>query len=432
MDKLIPQGIMFTVVVLMFSIALALAQLAQPGRKLANSILAGLMFCFCLWWVHTLLVFLNVPDEIPDLKFVHLPFAYFCGPLVYLYYRAIITPGYRFGNRHLVHLAIPSVAVLLLTPLYQADDAYKLCIDGMGEKGLGCFAQNILWDTFCEFGPDSLKRPPTPLEYGLALLLMGPKISVLTYLLGLLGTVRKKWNSSGMAWQMYRRPILLLIVIPICTTSIAVAGHFVTGTKLIGLGTVLLSVWVLVTFVLGQRYQGILFFDDPPGNASSENLETSSGSEAFAEVLNGEPDSSQKGQSSTLIRSAGNGKHPPSSALRSMSPEKLDALGRDLRAKMANEKVYRAQHLGLENLSDSLNTTPHVLSAYMNRVLNASFNDFVNEYRVVEAKCLLVETDRKVIDIQESVGFFAKNTFISAFKKFTGLTPRQYREKYKN
>ena len=49
-------------------------------------------------------------------------------------------------------------------------------------------------------------------------------------------------------------------------------------------------------------------------------------------------------------------------------------------------------------------------------------------YRVEQAEILLKETDRKIGDIAELVGYADAMTFSKMFKKYKGISPQQYRE----
>nr|WP_320000773.1 helix-turn-helix domain-containing protein [uncultured Draconibacterium sp.] len=58
--------------------------------------------------------------------------------------------------------------------------------------------------------------------------------------------------------------------------------------------------------------------------------------------------------------------------------------------------------------------------------------NFVNEYRIEKAMELLASNDRKeytILKILYEVGFNSKSSFNTAFKKHTGLTPTEYRQK---
>jgi len=64
--------------------------------------------------------------------------------------------------------------------------------------------------------------------------------------------------------------------------------------------------------------------------------------------------------------------------------------------------------------------------------MEMNYFDFINSYRVKEAMNLLQtaqEIDSKIIAIAFDSGFNNRTSFHLAFKKVTGLTPKEYREK---
>lgn len=72
-------------------------------------------------------------------------------------------------------------------------------------------------------------------------------------------------------------------------------------------------------------------------------------------------------------------------------------------------------------------------SQTVNQCFYMNFNQFLNKYRIEEAKERLKdpkESQYVVFKIALDVGFNSKSTFNTAFKKFTGMNPSQYREKY--
>ena len=52
----------------------------------------------------------------------------------------------------------------------------------------------------------------------------------------------------------------------------------------------------------------------------------------------------------------------------------------------------------------------------------------MNEYRIWKAKELLVNTNRKIADISDAVGFANQNYFAKTFKKLAGCSPSVYRD----
>ncbi|MGS2761827.1 helix-turn-helix domain-containing protein [Sinomicrobium sp. M5D2P9] len=92
--------------------------------------------------------------------------------------------------------------------------------------------------------------------------------------------------------------------------------------------------------------------------------------------------------------------------------------------------LYKNPELKLSALARALNVPPHTLSQFLNDNLEKSFTEFINEYRIEEAKRLLVSNDHYTIEgIGYESGFNSKSTFFTAFKKITGTTPSKYRKK---
>ena len=99
---------------------------------------------------------------------------------------------------------------------------------------------------------------------------------------------------------------------------------------------------------------------------------------------------------------------------------------------MDEEKIYLNPDLTLKILAKKLNIHINYLSRIINEHFHQNYNDFINKYRIEEAKKLLSSTKEKnktVSEIMYACGFYSKSTFNSAFRKFTDLTPSQYRKK---
>ena len=74
-----------------------------------------------------------------------------------------------------------------------------------------------------------------------------------------------------------------------------------------------------------------------------------------------------------------------------------------------------------------MNTT--ALSFVINNGFGKNFNDFVNEFRVAEVKNKLNEgaaENLNLLGIALDSGFNSKATFNRAFKKFTGISPKEF------
>jgi YesN/AraC family two-component response regulator len=95
---------------------------------------------------------------------------------------------------------------------------------------------------------------------------------------------------------------------------------------------------------------------------------------------------------------------------------------------MTSKKPFLKSDFSLPELAHQLGTTVHILSQSINEGLGKNFFEMVAEYRVKEAKHLLVDKPNiKVEEIAEQVGYNSKSSFNTAFKKLTGSTPSEYR-----
>ena len=102
---------------------------------------------------------------------------------------------------------------------------------------------------------------------------------------------------------------------------------------------------------------------------------------------------------------------------------------------MRTHKPYLANILTLEQLANQLGMQPRSLSTIINRHFKRNFFEFINEYRIKEAKLQLADPKHKsttIIEIMTNSGFNSKATFNTFFKKNVGSTPSQYRASQHN
>ena len=97
---------------------------------------------------------------------------------------------------------------------------------------------------------------------------------------------------------------------------------------------------------------------------------------------------------------------------------------------MEMHKPYLSHYLNLEQLANQLSMHPRALSVAIKINFQTNFYEFINSYRISEAKQLLEDHDKPnqtIIEILGDAGFNSKATFNSIFKKIVGMTPTQYR-----
>ncbi|KFF27880.1 helix-turn-helix domain-containing protein [Chryseobacterium vrystaatense] len=96
---------------------------------------------------------------------------------------------------------------------------------------------------------------------------------------------------------------------------------------------------------------------------------------------------------------------------------------------MKTEKPYLDDKLTLQKLAEQIDLPEKQLSQLINQHTGKHFFDFINEFRINDAKTLLKEQSQlTVLEVLYEVGFNSKSSFYTAFKKETNLTPTDYRK----
>lgn len=79
-------------------------------------------------------------------------------------------------------------------------------------------------------------------------------------------------------------------------------------------------------------------------------------------------------------------------------------------------------------LAEHFHFSPEYIGKTFRKDMGVSLNDYINTLRVEKAKHLLKNTSTKVIDIALEVGFDTLPYFSSVFKKYTGISPAEFRK----
>jgi two-component system response regulator YesN len=99
---------------------------------------------------------------------------------------------------------------------------------------------------------------------------------------------------------------------------------------------------------------------------------------------------------------------------------------------MEEVKSYLDLHYGesitLQSISEKFYIHPNYFSRRFKEKYGQSFVDYLTALRMKTALDWLRETDVKIQDIANKVGFEDASYFSNVFRKFYGVTPKQYRE----
>ena len=102
---------------------------------------------------------------------------------------------------------------------------------------------------------------------------------------------------------------------------------------------------------------------------------------------------------------------------------------------MNNNKNYLNIDYSINTLAKDLDISRSYISQVINELFNRNFSNFLNEYRIKEAKKILSASQGlkyTIESIAEMVGYKSKTAFNNAFKKNVGVTPSFYLNYLKN
>lgn len=113
-----------------------------------------------------------------------------------------------------------------------------------------------------------------------------------------------------------------------------------------------------------------------------------------------------------------------------LKAEEVERISAALAKNMDVDKIYLDAELTVEKLSKIISCLKHNLSQVLNQQYHVSFNEFMNQKRVAEARKCLSDPNYnhlKIASIAYDCGFNSLSSFNSVFKKLEGLTPSQFR-----
>ncbi|MCU4674098.1 helix-turn-helix transcriptional regulator [Catenovulum sp. 2E275] len=102
-----------------------------------------------------------------------------------------------------------------------------------------------------------------------------------------------------------------------------------------------------------------------------------------------------------------------------------------LETAMEQDKLYLNPNLSFERMAEKVDIPVKDLSATINRHYQINFYEFINNYRINEAKRLLedpAQNHRSITDIFYDAGFNSKSVYNTLFKKKFNMTPSQFRK----
>lgn len=120
--------------------------------------------------------------------------------------------------------------------------------------------------------------------------------------------------------------------------------------------------------------------------------------------------------------------------LKRLSAEQVADLSARLSVLMENEKLFLKNDLNLPTVAEKLGVSIHEASFLINETGKDNFYNFINKYRIEEAKRLLASDkmdELNIVGIAFASGFNSKTTFNTTFKKMVGVSPSKYSKEYR-
>ncbi len=96
-------------------------------------------------------------------------------------------------------------------------------------------------------------------------------------------------------------------------------------------------------------------------------------------------------------------------------------------------KMYIEQHydknISLKSIAAQFYMNPVYLGQLFKKTYGLYFNDYLLQLRIEEAKRLLRQTDMRIYEVADAVGFSNADYFVTQFEKLESMTPTEYRNK---
>ncbi|WP_331345175.1 helix-turn-helix domain-containing protein [Cellvibrio sp. UBA7661] len=115
-----------------------------------------------------------------------------------------------------------------------------------------------------------------------------------------------------------------------------------------------------------------------------------------------------------------------------VQPSKMDHKVQIIEKAIHEDKLFLESNINLERFAEQIGLKPRDISAILKMHYQSNFFEFINRYRVEEAKRLLVAPefkDETILEIIYKSGFNSPSAFHRFFKRMVGITPTEYRQK---
>jgi len=119
-----------------------------------------------------------------------------------------------------------------------------------------------------------------------------------------------------------------------------------------------------------------------------------------------------------------------SKRIRLLPAVELEEIVKKVEIIMLTEKGFLNYDFGLKELAERIAISERLLSQAINECRKQNINDFINSYRIEEAKKIISnnrDPKKTFLEIAYESGFNSKSSFYLVFKKNTGITPSEFK-----
>jgi AraC-like DNA-binding protein len=354
----------------LFSILL----LIKKEKKPADKFLAGFFFVICLYLSIIYSVKFSLWQKYPDIILIHTFVSLTYGPLLYFYVISLI--GQRITMKQLLIHSIPILGIfLLILPFIFHDTTEKWLY--FTDKFIN-LPLNVSIGTF-------IQHLSAPIYF----------IWIINILNGHKEYLKNTYSSTDKISLNWMRKLLYGVISIWLIDCINVyALNFTNFDVHFSISWIIKFCFIAFIILIGFYgiNQGSIFATIRPTN-EKEDTSAKDSKKIISDEL-------AKEHTDTLIRY------------------------------MHTEKPFLNSEIRIQDIAISLQLPVHVLSHVINTKLHQNFYDFVNTYRINEAKFRLHDEQYiklTIIAIAFDCGFNSKATFNRLFKQYTGVTPSQYK-----
>lgn len=302
--------------------------------------------------------------------------AFLYGPLVYLFVYYLTTNTHRFKNIHILHFLLFAVGFIVRVGMIMKNGKDIKEPDGAGDL----IAFEILVVQILLYNIYAIRRLDRYQH-----------------------NIMETWSNIDQKDLGWLRRLLFLI------TGIYAFSFLLTHLLLFGIDDVTpyyILVQVAITVSIYLMSYMVLFRSSLFIPEIKRSIEIS----VVAENENEEPE---------LVRYRKSG----------LKPDQARKYLEDLQYLMEREKPFRDPDLTVYTLAQQLGISRNHLTQVLNEELKLSFFEFINAYRIEEAKLLLLHPDFAHLNlpgIAVEAGYRSKTTFFTNFRKITGHTPQEW------